>query len=131
MAIAPLASPASAAPPGLRRAILREEMPGVLGPGSLLIRRPFGSSIRIDICKYIKNLYLCNFDHDGQDATFRFYFHLLIFLAFLHFEVVLSGKKWAEVDQSGRTPVQDSLLGNWLKGDIGAATSRKLTGHGG
>ena len=62
---------------------------------------------------------------------FRFYFHLLIFLAFLDFEVVLSGKKWIEVAQSGFTPIQGSPLGDWLKGDTGAATTRKLTGHGG
>jgi hypothetical protein len=70
-------------------------------------------------------------DQDDPNVAFRFYFHLLIFLVFLNFEVVLSGKKWAEVGQSGLTPVQGSLLGNWLKGDTGAATSRKLTGHGG
>jgi hypothetical protein len=42
-------------------------------------------------------------DHDDLNVAFRFYFHLLIFLVFLNFEVVLSGKKWAEVDQSGLT----------------------------
>ncbi len=62
---------------------------------------------------------------------FRFYFLLLIFLGFLDFEVVLSGKKWIEVGLSGFTPIQGSLLGDWLKGDTGAATSRELTGHGG
>ena len=61
----------------------------------------------------------------------RFYFRLLSFITFLDFEVAPSGEKWSEVDESGLTLVQDSLLGCWLKGDAGAATSRKLTGHGG
>ena len=65
------------------------------------------------------------------NCRFRFYFHLLKTVAFLHFEVVLSGEKWSEVDLSGLTSIQFPLLGCWLKGDTGAATSRQRTGHGG
>jgi hypothetical protein len=50
---------------------------------------------------------------------------------FLHFEVVLSGEKWSEVDLSGLASVWISLLSRWLKGDTGAAIPRKLTGHSG
>ncbi len=46
----------------------------------------------------------------GIEANFRFYFLLLTSLGFIHFEVVLSGEKWAVVDQSGLTPVYASLL---------------------
>jgi hypothetical protein len=46
---------------------------------------------------------LTKYNQEASNGGFRFYFHLLIFLAFLHFEVVLSGKKWAVVDQSGLT----------------------------
>jgi hypothetical protein len=40
---------------------------------------------------------------------FRFYFHLLTSHVFIDFEVVLSGEKWAEVDQSGLALVQPLL----------------------
>ena len=66
-----------------------------------------------------------------EQVLFRFYFHLLKTGSFLHFEVVLSGEKWSEVDLSGLTFVRFPLLSRWLKGDTGAAIPRKLTGHGG
>ncbi len=43
---------------------------------------------------------------ENRQHYFRFYFHLLKTVTFLHFEVVLSGEKWSEVDLSGLTSVR-------------------------
>jgi hypothetical protein len=48
---------------------------------------------------------------DKGIVAFRFYFRLLKTRIFLDFEVVLSGEKWSEVDQSGSTPAQSSPSG--------------------
>jgi hypothetical protein len=72
-----------------------------------------------------------SFSLGPEDICFRFYFHLLKTGSFLHFEVVLSGEKWSEVDLNGLASVRFSSFGWLLKGDTGAAIPRKLTGHGG
>ena len=41
-------------------------------------------------------------------ANIRFYFRLLTFKALIDFEVVLSGEKWIEVDQSGSCSMRGS-----------------------